>query len=92
MGPVLETLIEAATAAGAIRADVSATDVLHAVALLCQPIPGEGPGYGLRLVDVFIDGLRPWRPPLDARPATSLGRRGRWRYEPTPAFLLTPFV
>ncbi len=59
MGPVLETLIEAATAAGAIRADVSATDVLHAVALLCQPIPGEGPGYGLRLVDVFIDGLRP---------------------------------
>jgi hypothetical protein len=43
MGPVLETLIEAATAADAIRADVSATDVLHAVALLCQPVPGEGP-------------------------------------------------
>jgi AcrR family transcriptional regulator len=59
MGPVLETLIEAAAAAGAIRADVTAVDVLHAVALLCQPVPGEGPGYGRRLVDFFIDGLRP---------------------------------
>jgi AcrR family transcriptional regulator len=59
MGPVLETLIDAAAAAGAIRADVSAADVLHAVALLCQPVPSEGPGYGRRLVAVFIDGLRP---------------------------------
>jgi AcrR family transcriptional regulator len=59
MGPVLETLLEAARAAGVVRADVSAVDVLHAVALLCQPVPGEGPGYGQRLVDVFIDGLRP---------------------------------
>jgi AcrR family transcriptional regulator len=59
MGPVLGTLIEAARAAGAIRADVTAADVLHAVALLCQPVPGEDPGYGRRLVDVFIDGLRP---------------------------------
>jgi AcrR family transcriptional regulator len=59
MGPALETLIEAARAAGAIRADVTAADVLHAVALLCHPVPGEGPGYGRRLVDVFTDGLRP---------------------------------
>jgi AcrR family transcriptional regulator len=59
MAPVLETLMAAATAAGAIRPDVSAIDVLHAVPLLCQPVPGEEPGYGRRLVDVFIDGLRP---------------------------------
>jgi AcrR family transcriptional regulator len=58
MGPGLETLMTAARAAGAIRADVSAVDVLHAVPLLCQPVPGEAPGYGRRLVDVFIDGLR----------------------------------
>jgi AcrR family transcriptional regulator len=59
MDPVLETLIEAARAVGEIRADLTAVDILHAVALLCQPVPGEGPGYGRRLVDVFIDGLRP---------------------------------
>jgi AcrR family transcriptional regulator len=59
MAPVLETLMAAAAAAGAIRPDVSAMDVLHAVPLLCQPVPGEEPGYGRRLVDVFIDGLRP---------------------------------
>jgi hypothetical protein len=59
MGPVLGTLMAAAAAVGAIRADVGATDVLHAVALLCQPVPGEEPGYGGRLVGIFIDGLRP---------------------------------
>ena len=59
MGPVLETLLEAAAAAGEIRADINARDVLHAVALLCHPVPGEGPDYGRHLVDIFIDGLRP---------------------------------
>ena len=59
MTPVLETLMEAARAAGEIRTDVTATDILHAVPLLCQPVPGESPGYGLRLVGIFIDGLRP---------------------------------
>lgn len=58
MGPVLEALLEAAAATGGIRADVEARDVLHAVALLCQPVPGEGPDYSRRLVGVFIDGLR----------------------------------
>jgi AcrR family transcriptional regulator len=59
LGPVLQALIDAAAAVGVVRADVTATDVLHAVALLSHPVPGEGPGYGGRLVDVFIDGLRP---------------------------------
>ena len=59
MAPVLETLMEAARATGEIRADVTATDVLHAVPLLCRPIPGEDPGYGLRLAGIFIAGLRP---------------------------------
>jgi hypothetical protein len=59
MSPVLETLMASARAAGEIRADVTAGEVLHAVPLLCQPVPGEDPGYGLHLVGVFIDGLRP---------------------------------
>ena len=59
MEPVLEALMAAARADGAIRADVTAADILHAVALLCQPVPGEDPGYSQRLAGIFVDGLRP---------------------------------
>ncbi|HYQ69224.1 TetR/AcrR family transcriptional regulator [Actinophytocola sp.] len=58
MVPMLDTMIEAATAAGELRAGVGATDLLHAVALLCHPIPGERPDYGRHLVEIFVDGLR----------------------------------
>jgi AcrR family transcriptional regulator len=58
MVPVLDTMIEAATAAGEIRTDVDAMDLLHAVGLLCHPIPGERPDYGRHLVEIFVDGLR----------------------------------
>jgi AcrR family transcriptional regulator len=58
MSPVLETLLDAARTAGEIRTDVPAADVLHAVALLCHPVPGQDPGYGKHLVGIFIDGLR----------------------------------
>ncbi len=58
MSPVLERLLDAARTAGEIRTDVPAADVLHAVALLCHPVPGEDPGYGQHLVGIFIDGLR----------------------------------
>jgi AcrR family transcriptional regulator len=54
MSPVLTSLIKAA----AIRDDVTAADILHAVALLSHPVPGEDPDYGRHLVGVFIDGLR----------------------------------
>jgi AcrR family transcriptional regulator len=40
--PVLGTLLDAAVATGGIRADVSAKDLMHANALLCQPVRGEG--------------------------------------------------
>jgi len=59
MSPVLETLMAAARASREIRADVTAVDILHAVPLLCHPVPGEEPGYGPRRVGIFIDGLRP---------------------------------
>jgi AcrR family transcriptional regulator len=54
MVPVLDALIGAAK----IRTDVTAADILHAVALLSHPVPGEDPGYGRHLVDVFVDGLK----------------------------------
>jgi hypothetical protein len=57
LGPVLDSLLEAATATGEIRADINAKDLLSAVALLCHPVPGEGREYGERMVALFIDGL-----------------------------------
>lgn len=56
--PVLQALLDAAAATGEIRADVGATDVLNAIALLCQPVRGEGLAYNQRMVGVFTDGLR----------------------------------
>ena len=56
--PVLESLLAAATATGEIRDDVSAKDLIHTVALLCQAIPGEELAYNQRMVAVFVDGLR----------------------------------
>jgi AcrR family transcriptional regulator len=61
MEPVLGALIDAATATGEIRADVSAKDLLHAVALLCQPVAGEPLAYNQRMVAVLADGLRSGR-------------------------------
>ena len=58
LGPALGSLLEAATATGEIRADISARDLLHAVAHLCQPVPGEGVAYSQRMVALLNDGLR----------------------------------
>jgi AcrR family transcriptional regulator len=58
LGPALGVLLEAATASGEIRAGISPEDLLHAVANLCLPGPGEGPGYSQRMVALLIDGLR----------------------------------
>jgi len=59
MEPVLDALMAAARADGQIRADVAAADILHAVGLLCHPIPGTEPGYDDHLVGIFLAGLRP---------------------------------
>jgi len=58
VGPALASLLEAAIATGEIRSDISARDLLHAVAHLCLPVPGEGLAYNQRMVGVLIDGLR----------------------------------
>jgi len=61
LGPALSALLDAAVAAGAVRGDVDAEDLLYAVAQLCQPVPGRGPEHGRRIVGVLVDGLRSGR-------------------------------
>ena len=56
--PALGSLLDAAAAAGEIRADISAGDLLRAVALLCMPVSDEGIAYSRRMVALLIDGLR----------------------------------
>jgi AcrR family transcriptional regulator len=58
LGPALKSLLEAATASGEIRGGISPKDILHAVASLCVPVPGEGVEYSQRMVALLLDGLR----------------------------------
>jgi AcrR family transcriptional regulator len=58
LGPVLGVLLDAAEAAGEIRVDIDARDLLTAVAHLCMPAPDGGLSYSRRMVAVLIDGLR----------------------------------
>ena len=56
--PALRTLLVAATAAGEVRTDVAAEDLLGAVASLCMHAYGQGPEHARRLVALLVDGLR----------------------------------
>jgi AcrR family transcriptional regulator len=56
--PALGSLLDAAAARGEIRADISARDLLRAVANLCLPVAGEGVAYSQRMVALLLDGLR----------------------------------
>lgn len=58
LGPVLTDLLDTASSAGEIRADINAKDLLTAVALLCHPAPDTGPAYSQRMVGLLVDGLR----------------------------------
>ncbi len=58
LGPALGALLDAAAAAGEIRAEVSPQDLLYAVAKLCAPMPDEGKEYSQRMVTILVDGLR----------------------------------
>jgi AcrR family transcriptional regulator len=67
-------LLDRAVAAGEIRADITPEDLLRALIGMCymHDQPGWQRGV-LRLVDVFVDGLRQQRPTgaLNANPETS---------------------
>jgi AcrR family transcriptional regulator len=66
--PALAALLDAAVASGEIRPVISARDLLHAVANLCLPVPGEGPAYSQRMVALLVDGLRYEAAPRQPRP------------------------
>lgn len=61
LGPALTSLLDAAVAAGEIRTDVSAHDILTAISDLCHTATGKDSGYSRRMVQLLIDGLR-YRP------------------------------
>jgi hypothetical protein len=56
--PALLTLLEAAAAAGEVRAGVEPKDLLQAVASLCAPAHDRGPEHARRMVALLLDGLR----------------------------------
>ena len=59
LGRTLEVLLRRAAEAGAIRDDISAEDILRTVVGLCYTHDKPGwQGNVLRLVDVFVDGMR----------------------------------
>ena len=59
LSPALETLLEKAASAGAIRGDVDPYDLLGAVANLCIPPPGsDDHTRPQRMVGLLLDGLR----------------------------------
>ena len=68
--PALKTLLEAATAAGEVRAGVEPNDLLRAVASLCAPAHDGNPAHPRRMVALLVDGLR-----YGASPPTALARR-----------------
>jgi AcrR family transcriptional regulator len=56
--PALRLLLESAEAAGVVRTDIDASDLLGAVASLCMHAYNQGPDHARRMVSLLVDGLR----------------------------------
>ena len=56
--PVVQRLLDAATASGDIRRGIQPDELLCAVAALCAPLDCPDPPDARRLVALFVDGLR----------------------------------
>ncbi len=56
--PALQMLLERARAAGDVRPDVDADDIIGAVASLSGSARADRPDHGRRMVTLFVDGLR----------------------------------
>ncbi|WP_321958282.1 helix-turn-helix domain-containing protein [Burkholderia cenocepacia] len=56
--PAVQDLLDAAAEAGEVRAGVKASELLHAVAMLCVPSHCGEPTDPQRMVGMFMDGLR----------------------------------
>jgi AcrR family transcriptional regulator len=71
LGRALETLLRRAVEAGEIRGDIGAEDILRTIVGLCYTHDKPGwQGNVLRLVDVFVDGLRLTPPQAEPHPQT----------------------
>nr|WP_246701139.1 TetR/AcrR family transcriptional regulator [Rhodopseudomonas sp. BR0C11] len=66
--PALQSLLDAAGAAGEVRRDVDPFDLLKAVAQLCNSAPGGDPDHTSRMVGLLLDGLRYGAAGSKARP------------------------
>jgi AcrR family transcriptional regulator len=67
--PAFRSLLETAAAAGEIRADVDADELLGAVASVCMSAHNTGPGRAERMVALLVDGLRYGaNPPVNTPP------------------------
>lgn len=58
LGPALGALLDAAVASGEVREGIDPTDLLHAVATLSVPAPGNDGRRAQTMVGLLIDGLR----------------------------------
>jgi AcrR family transcriptional regulator len=58
MRPAFRALVQSAVAAGTIRGDVDADDLLDAVGNLCMSAYGDRPEQARRMVALLVDGLR----------------------------------
>lgn len=56
--PALRMLLDRAIEAGRVRDDVEAREILTAVALICQTVPGVPASFNRRMTRVYLDGLR----------------------------------
>ena len=56
--PALRSLLKSAVSAGQVRADITAEDLLGAVASLCMHAYQQGPKHARRMVALLVDGLR----------------------------------
>jgi AcrR family transcriptional regulator len=72
--PALETLLDAAVAAKAVRPGVEAYDLLRAVATLCRDPRDKEPVYARKMVDLLVDGLR-YGAKTQTAPAQTLARK-----------------
>jgi len=56
--PALRTLLDTAVAAGEVRADVDADDLINTISNLSRQSHDDDPDRARRMVAIFIDGLR----------------------------------
>lgn len=69
--PALRMLLEAAVAAGEVRADVDPDDIISAVSGLGMSAGNDRPGRAERMVALLVDGLRYGAKPAPNEPAAN---------------------